>query len=103
MEASTSVLRALHAQVGGVEKVADVVDGLREEMVKVDEIGNVIGETGPVIDEEELDDELLAIESQERLVREAREAEATKQRLAELEMLEGVGIKPSREPERSQP
>jgi charged multivesicular body protein 7 len=102
MEASTGVLRALHAQVGGVEKVVDVVEELREEMAKVDEVGNLITEAGPVIDEGELDDELLAMESQERQVREAIEAEETKRRLAELEGIEGVGIKASLEAAQSQ-
>jgi charged multivesicular body protein 7 len=102
MEASTGVLRALHAQVGGVEKVVDIVEELREEMAKVDEVGNVITEAGPVIDEGELDDELLAMESQERQVLEAIEAEDTKRRLAELEGLEGVEIKASLEAAQSQ-
>ena len=39
MEVSTGVLRNLHAQFVGVEKVEDVLDGLRDEMGKVDEIG----------------------------------------------------------------
>lgn len=91
MEASTGVLRGLHAQVGGVERVEDVVEELREEMGKVDEVGNVISEGGPVVDEGELDDELEAMESQDREEREKKEAQETTRRLVELEKIEKVG------------
>lgn len=88
MEASTGVLRTLHAQTGGVKRVEDVVEELREEMSKVDEIGNIVSETAPVIDEDEIDDELEALESQERHREEEQEAEATRQRLANLDNTE---------------
>jgi charged multivesicular body protein 7 len=88
MESSTGVLRSLHAQTGRVERVEDVVEELREEMSKVDEIGNIINETGPVIDEGEIDDELEALENQARRVKEEKEAEATRQKLARLDSTE---------------
>lgn len=88
MEASTGVLRGLHAQVGGIEKVEDVVEELREEMSKVDEIGNILNEAGPVIDETEIDDELEALEDQQRREKEEEEAEATRKKLAELDSVE---------------
>ncbi|KAL1969755.1 hypothetical protein VTN77DRAFT_8308 [Rasamsonia byssochlamydoides] len=88
MEASTGVLRSLHAQVGGVERVEDVVEELREEMSKVDEIGNIISEAGPVIDETEIDDELEAIEKQQLWEKEEKEAEETRKKLAELDSVE---------------
>lgn len=88
MEASTGVLRGLHAEVGGVEKVEDVVDELREEMGKVDEVGNVMNETGPAVDESEIDDELEALEGKEREEKDAIEAEDTRRKLAELDDLE---------------
>jgi charged multivesicular body protein 7 len=88
MEASAGVLRGLHAQTGGVERVEDVVEELREEMSKVEEIGNIVSETGPVIDEGEIDDELEALESQERRREEEEEAEVTRQRLALLDNTE---------------
>ncbi|KAI9375650.1 Snf7-domain-containing protein [Aspergillus egyptiacus] len=87
MEASTGVLRGLNAQVGDVSKVDDVVEELREEMAKVDEIGNIMGEAGPQIDETEIDDELEELEAKEREAREKEEAEKTRKRLAELENL----------------
>ncbi|PGH03324.1 hypothetical protein AJ79_07402 [Helicocarpus griseus UAMH5409] len=88
MQASTGALKSLHAQVGGVEKVEDVVEELREEMTKVDEVGNVIIEAGPAIDEGELDDELAAMEEQEQEARDVEGAEATRRKLAELEGFE---------------
>ena len=88
MEASTGVLRNLHAQVGGVERVEDVVEGLRDEMGKVDEIGQVMVEAGRgenAVDEDAIDDELQAMELQDRTEKEAKEAEQTRTRLAELD------------------
>ncbi|KAF7118142.1 hypothetical protein CNMCM5793_007535 [Aspergillus hiratsukae] len=88
MEASTGVLRGLHTQIGGVERVEDVVEELREEMSKVDEIGNIMNEVAPEIDETELDDELEEMENRERQAREEKEAEETRKKLAELDDLE---------------
>ncbi|KAL4807573.1 Snf7-domain-containing protein [Aspergillus unguis] len=85
MEASTGVLRGLNAQVGDVSKVDDVVDELRGEMSKVDEIGNIMGEAGPQIDETEIDDELEELEAKEREAKEELEAEKTREKLAELD------------------
>jgi charged multivesicular body protein 7 len=87
MEASTGVLRGLHAQVGGAERVEDVLEELREEMTKVDEVGNIMNEAGPVIDEGEIDDELEALEQAERETKEKEEATQTRQKLAELDRL----------------
>ncbi|KAF7170056.1 hypothetical protein CNMCM5623_002624 [Aspergillus felis] len=88
MEASTGVLRGLHSQIGGVERVEDVVEELREEMSKVDEIGNIMNEVAPEIDEAELDDELEELENRERQAREEKEADETRKKLAELDDLE---------------
>ncbi|RDW79195.1 putative vacuolar sorting protein SNF7 family protein [Aspergillus mulundensis] len=87
METSTGALRGLNAQLGDVSRVEDVVYELREEMSKVDEIGNIIGEAGPQIDEGEIDDELEELESQEREAKEEQEAEKTRKQLAELDNL----------------
>jgi len=88
MEASAGVLRGLHAQVGGMEKVEDIVDELREEMSKVDEIGSVINATVPGIDDAVIDEELEAMEIRERQAKEEQEAELTRQKLAELDRAE---------------
>ncbi|GES60027.1 SNF7 family protein [Aspergillus terreus] len=88
MEASTGALRGLNAQVGGAARVEDVVDELRDEMSKVDEIGNIMNEAGPQIDETEIDDELEELESNERRAQEEAEAEETRKKLAQLDSLE---------------
>ena len=88
MEASTGALRGLNAQIGDVSKVEDVVEELREEMTKVDEIGNIMGEAGPQIDEAEIDDELEELEAKDRFAKEEQEAEKTRQKLAELDNLD---------------
>ncbi|KAH8696708.1 putative vacuolar sorting protein SNF7 family protein [Talaromyces proteolyticus] len=85
MEASTGVLRSLHAQTGGIETVEKVVENLREEMSKVDEIGNAIDEAAPVIDEGEIDAELEALEKQEQREKEDEEEKNTREKLAELD------------------
>ncbi|KAK2745406.1 hypothetical protein FQN57_003749 [Myotisia sp. PD_48] len=85
MKDSTTVLRQFHAQVGGVERVEDVVEELRKEMENVDEVGAILNEAGPVIDEGELDEELQELERHEREVREENNAEMIRQKLAELD------------------
>ncbi|KAJ5558435.1 Snf7 [Penicillium sp. DV-2018c] len=85
MQASTSVLRGLHTKIGGAERVEDIVEELREEMTKVDEVGSIMNEAGPVIDEGEIDDELAVMEQSEREEREKEEAAITARRLAELD------------------
>lgn len=113
MEASSQTLKSLNKQTGGVDKVQDVMDGLRDEMMNVDEIGQAINEVNAgEVDEGEVDDELEALEKVEREKREAvekqareekeakeaeekkkqeeAEAEKTKQRLAELDQ---IGVK----------
>jgi len=87
MEASAGVLKRLNSDVGGVDKVEDVVQELRDEMSKVDEVGNAmigIGQGEATIDEGELDDELEAMEREQRLEKERLEAAETKRRLNEL-------------------
>ena len=65
-----------------------MVDELREEMSKVDEVGNIMNEAGPEIDETELDDELEALEQKDQQAAEEKEAEETRKKLAELDNLE---------------
>ena len=108
MEASSQTLKSFNKQTGGVEKVQDVMDGLREEMMNADEIGQAINEVSAgEVDEGEVEDELEALEKverekreeaerkdkerqeeaerKERERREEAEAEETRRRLAELD------------------
>ncbi|KAJ5648038.1 hypothetical protein N7490_004410 [Penicillium lividum] len=101
MEASTGVLRGLHAQIGGVERVEDVVETLREEMAKVDEVGSIMNEAGPVIDEGEVDDELEAMEKSDHEAKEELEAEETRKRLAELDGIKQASDEAARHAQRT--
>ena len=88
MDASASVMRDLNKKIGGVEGVENVIDRLQEEMGKVDEVGKVLEEplnAGQVVDEGEIDDELEAMETEEKKVREAIETERMRKRLQELD------------------
>jgi len=90
METSAGVLRSLNKETGGVENVENVVEGLPEEMGKVDEVNKVLAEplnAGAFVDGEEVE-ELEAMEQEEKREREEREAETTRERLQELEKLE---------------
>lgn len=114
MEASSQTLKSLNKQTGGVDKVQDVVEGLREEMLNADEIGQALNEVSAgEVDEGEVEAELEALESgekekrrveeekarelrevEERKVREKREeveAEETRRKLAELDKMVGAG------------
>ncbi|KIW21506.1 hypothetical protein PV08_02086 [Exophiala spinifera] len=112
MEASAGVLKTLNKKVGGVDRVEDVLDSLREEMARVDEVGVVIAEPldgKAVLDDAEVDDEFEALEREERLEREkaekakqeerqAREAEmTTRKRLEELDRVQQEAAQKTRE------
>jgi charged multivesicular body protein 7 len=101
MESSAKVLGKLNKEVGGVERVDEVLDDLREQMGQVDEVGNIIAEVsqGGAVDEGEVDDELEQMENEERKKvedrekkereeREVRERGETRRKLAELEEIE---------------
>jgi len=97
MEMSSQTLGSLNKQTGGVERVQDVMEELRSQMMDVDEVTAVINEeSAGKIDEGELEDELEAMENverekveaaerKEREAKEAKDAEETKRRLAELD------------------
>jgi len=91
MQSSAETLRSLNKRVGGIDRVDEIMDDLREQMGQVDEVGQVIaepldGKTG--LDEAELDDEFEALEKEEQAKEDDRTAEDTRARLAELEKAE---------------
>lgn len=110
MEGSTGVLKSLNKEVGGIERVDDVVDKLKKEMTKVEEVGDVVAEIGReagAVDEGEVDDELEAMEAEEKAKKEAvdrgqkgaaQEAE-TRRKLAELERMERDAKRGAERPE----
>jgi charged multivesicular body protein 7 len=99
MEMSSQTLGSLNKKTGGVERVQDVMEELRSQMMDVDDVTAVINEeSAGKIDEGEVEDELEAMENverekaeaaerKEREAKEAKEAEETKRRLAELDSL----------------
>ncbi|KAI1340283.1 Snf7-domain-containing protein [Xylariaceae sp. FL0016] len=101
MKSSTAALRSLNGQIGGADEVDTVLDGLREQMSEVDEVGNIIAETARPVDETEVEDEFEALLADERKKEEevervrkeaqdAKEAEETRRKLAELDRLQPV-------------
>lgn len=104
MEMSSQTLGSLNKKTGGVERVQDVMEELRSQMLDVDDVTTVINEeSAGKIDEGEVEDELEAMENVEkekveaaerkaREAKEAKEAEETKRRLAELDTV-GEGEK----------
>jgi len=68
MEASASVLKHLNSQIGGADGAERVADALAEEMHNVEEITNVINDTGAagVVDEQDVEDEFEALMREEK-------------------------------------
>ena len=92
MQSSTAALKTLNAAVGGAEGVEEVVDHLREQMGQADEVNSIMAESsGVVIDEAELDDELAALEGEEK----GKEEEAARREaeLAELQSKQQEALK----------
>jgi charged multivesicular body protein 7 len=102
MESSADVLKNLNAQVGGAERVEDIVERLRDQVGQVDEVQSILAEPGilggDVVDESKIDEELVAMEQEEKQKREEAErevreeeerkqAEETRERLERLEKL----------------
>ncbi|KAK3996185.1 vacuolar-sorting protein SNF7 [Cladorrhinum sp. PSN332] len=76
MESSSEALKSLTAQTGGVERVEEVVDRLREQMAATDEISSILAEASSMqaIDESEIDDELAELEQAEKKKVEEKES-----------------------------
>ena len=88
MEASAAILRSLHADTGGVDRVEDVIGGLRDEMAKVDEVSAVLeagGQGNHIIDESAVDEELEDMEHQALLDEEEAQTLNTQEKLAGIE------------------
>lgn len=98
MESSSSVLKNLNTQVGGVDKVDAVMDEVRDKMSDTEELSNILAEsTGAAIDEDQLDDELAAMEKEAKEKQEAKEAEET---LGKLPDVPSQALEPAKDPER---
>lgn len=88
IESSTGVLRKLNAEVGSIEKVDDLMEGLREEISKVDEVSQAIEQGGQPdsIDEQAIDEELDALMQQAQVGTDDKAAEETQKRLAGINL-----------------
>ena len=104
MEVSTGVLRNLHAQVGGIGKVEDIIEGLRDEIGKADEIGGAIeagAPEGSVVDETAVDEELESLEKQANAREEEKGARQTQEWLANIapvRQIKDIRQEPKNEP-----
>jgi charged multivesicular body protein 7 len=92
MESSGEALRKLNAAVGGTEGVEGVVERLRGQMETADEVNVILADAesagGVVVDEGEIDDELAAIEGEEREKEEAEQRKVEQEkRAAEAEVV----------------
>ena len=88
MKTSTAVLRQLHTAIGGVSKIEDVVEGLREEMTRVDEVSSTLeagGQGDDIIDQNAVDEELESMERQAKMEEEKAQALDTQKRLAAID------------------
>ena len=93
MQGSTSVLRGLRAETGGIEKVEDVLEDLRDEMSKVNEVNEAIEASthaDSVVDEGEIDDELEQMMLHAKKEDEKREAQLVAEKLAALPVVGNV-------------
>lgn len=87
MKATTSILRTLTAETGGVDVVERVIEMLDHETSKVEEVGTMLGEAGHggyVINDGEIDEELEALEKAAGTKRAAAGTEEMQQRLRNL-------------------
>jgi charged multivesicular body protein 7 len=91
LRSSTKVLQGLNMEIGGVEHVDDVLDTLRDELSKADEISSILGEAGQSIDEAQVDDELEALERSEKAKVDEQEAQKMHERLEEAALRAPLG------------
>ena len=88
MEASTGILRSLQRETGGADRVQDVVEQLREETSKVEEIGDILQSTSEgneVADDGEVEEELANMLQEAKARVEGEETVKIQHALAQLE------------------
>ena len=88
MKASTHVLSGLNAEVGGLEKVENVIECLKEEMNKADDINNALSEAGQDtagLDEGAIDDELEFLEQEQQKKNDEEHAQQVRRKLESVD------------------
>ena len=96
MQASTKVLKGLNDQVGGMETVEELLDRLRTEMTRVEDVGASIteaGEESSMVDEGAIDEELEALEKENQAKIDEKAAQETREKLEGLESVTSSGMK----------
>lgn len=91
MQASATTLKTLNQRVGGVEKVDAIMDDLREQVTQTDEVGRVMQEPlsgNALVDENEVDEELEAMEREELARKEGMKEDASQAKLEDLAQFE---------------
>jgi charged multivesicular body protein 7 len=69
LEAGADILGSLNATLGGVEKVGDLLDKLREQADETDEIAQEISSLTGAVDEDAIEDELERLDKEARLAK----------------------------------
>ena len=89
MKASSQMLKRFHAEIGGIDNVEAVIEELREEMTKANEINSIINNIseGSDLDETAIDEELNALIKDAAFKNEWGVAQKTKRKLALLDKL----------------
>ena len=96
LQSSAEALKVLNKRVGDVDKVEDVVEQLREEMGKTEEVQGVLNEPlkEDVVGEEEVDEEFEKMEREAKEAEERRGLEEMRRKLEEGGSVpEGVQVK----------
>ncbi|MCJ1394911.1 hypothetical protein MMC18_007791 [Xylographa bjoerkii] len=95
IQASSVVFKGLNTEIGGVKTVEEVLDGLRNEVDQVSEIGAIINEatqTTSMGDESAIDEELETLERQGQARNDERAIIETKKRLELLDSMVPSGL-----------
>ena len=81
LERSSKVLSGLNKEVGGLDRVDRIMEGLREETETVSEVSQMLAEGEAVVDDEAVEDEL------EAMMKEVEDAAARDEMVKELEKI----------------
>ena len=96
MEASTKVLKGLHAEVGGVEGVERVVERLADEIETVDDVHTAVTGVGvggnAEIDEAEVDDEIERLEKEQQQQQQQERGKEKEQTVGKSKELESEHV-----------
>jgi len=90
MQASSNVLKSLNSEIGGVKTVEEVLDGLRNEMDQITDIGAIINDAAQatsMVNEGAIDEELEAFERQDQARNDEEVVIETKKRLQLLDLV----------------